>query len=438
MFTFNGVHANTHGLKVVTVDRSPLPAIENTLLEVPYTNGAYFVKNRLKPRTIDIDVKVIGTSEADLRTKVRNIGAWLYSKQPAVLKFDDETDRQYLAVVDATSLQEVLLLGEGNLRFLCPQPYAEATNPTYTALVAGANTVTVGGNTEVPPTLHLNVGATLSSIVITDYLAKTVLDDFVGKVTASNAENPHKAMYYYGTALRTPALFVNDAPQFGHDRIATQNGVVWTATNTTNLYISQELFSFDLIGIVERKLGITIPAQDTAGKVTWLKANLSKLTFKWYGYGSGPLGNKATIQRWSAVGSAWSTDTTTNHTNATVTGITQATTTPSNQIDANGFAHLIAYAEPANGTIASEINTDYVSIEVEFMEGRNVLTLTGSFASGDKIVIDCKRGLVTHNGTNALPKMDLASEFTELKVGANTLVLPTNVTGTLTHKNRWL
>lgn len=152
MFTFNGVHANTHGLKVVTVDRSPLPAIENTLLEVPSINGAYFIKNRLKPRTIDITVKVIGTSEADLRTKVRNIGAWLYSKQPQVLQFDDENSKQYNAVVDTASVAETLKVGEGTIKFICPTPFAEGNVLNTVNLTAnGTKELWVEGSADTLP-----------------------------------------------------------------------------------------------------------------------------------------------------------------------------------------------------------------------------------------------------------------------------------------------
>lgn len=168
MFTFNGVHANTHGLKVVTVDRSPLPAIENTMLEVPNINGAYFIKNKLKTRTIEMDVNIVGTSEADLRTKVRNIGAWLYSKQPAELLFDDENSMQYKAVVDATSLQEVLKVGEGTLKFICPQPYAEALTETSVTLTSNANkAITVGGNTETFGTVTVTFTGATTNFTVT-------------------------------------------------------------------------------------------------------------------------------------------------------------------------------------------------------------------------------------------------------------------------------
>lgn len=162
MFNFNGVHANTHGLKVVEVDRSPMPAVVNTLLETPSRNGAYFVRNRIKQREIDVKVIVVGSTENDLRTKVRNIGEWLYVDQPQVLTFDDETDRQYLAIVDSASLTEVLKVGEGTLKFICPNPFAEAKVQSTKALTSNANTtVTVGGTAETYGTLTVTfTGAT--------------------------------------------------------------------------------------------------------------------------------------------------------------------------------------------------------------------------------------------------------------------------------------
>lgn len=168
MFTFNGIHANTYGVKVVTVDRSPLPAIDNTLLETPSRNGAYFVRNKVKQRDIQVDVKITGTSEADLRTKVRNIGAWLYSEYPQVLKFDDETDRQYLAVIDTASLKETLKVGEGSIKFICPTPYAEATTETSVTLTSnGTKAFTNSGTAETYGTITVTFTGATTNFTVT-------------------------------------------------------------------------------------------------------------------------------------------------------------------------------------------------------------------------------------------------------------------------------
>lgn len=173
MFTFNGIHANTYGVKVVTVDRSPLPAVENTLLNAPSRNGAYFVRNTIKEREINVDINLTGTSESDLRTKVRNIGAWLYSNQPQILKFDDEPDRQYLAVIDTASLEETLKVGQGQLKFICPNPYATAltdatTNFAPTAI--GNKTFTVGGNVRPYPVITFTFTAVATRVLYTQII----------------------------------------------------------------------------------------------------------------------------------------------------------------------------------------------------------------------------------------------------------------------------
>lgn len=168
MFTFNGTHADTYGVKVVKADRSPLPAVSNTLLEVPARNGAYFVRNKLQARDIQIDIKVAGTSEDDLRSKARAIGAWLYTTAPQALIFDDEPDRQYLAVVDTATLAETLKVGEGQIKFKCPMPYAEALANTNVTLTSnGTKALTNSGTAEAYGTLTVNFTGATTNFTVT-------------------------------------------------------------------------------------------------------------------------------------------------------------------------------------------------------------------------------------------------------------------------------
>jgi hypothetical protein len=59
-------------------------------------------------------------------------------------------------------------------------------------------------------------------------------------------------------------------------------------STTGNTVIGQQLFSFNLIEYVKRKYGFT-------PDVAWLKANVTKLTANWWGFGSNAQANPSGI-----------------------------------------------------------------------------------------------------------------------------------------------
>ena len=186
-----------------------------------------------------------------------------------------------------------------------------------------------------------------------------IIDDFKDKVSGDTVANPHKFKYQYGTSLLSPTASFNESSP---SAITSLDSSTYLTTTATNTYISQQLFSFNLIEIVERKLGKKIPSND---KVKWLRDNIKSITANWYGYGTCPSGNKANIARWSTGNSNWSTYSIPNNTNNTPTLITVLTNSSLNDIiDPKGFVHYLAYTDATDGVTASAINTDYINIEV--------------------------------------------------------------------------
>lgn len=190
--------------------------------------------------------------------------------------------------------------------------------------------------------------------------------NFVGKVSGSTTANPHLYSRASGSTLRAPsdgAWTENDDTQLS--RITSLDALVFSSTSSTSGSSAQQKFSFDLISHVQRTYG-TIPGATTADKVAWLKSNLSKLTFNWFGFGSSPAGNKATVAMWSNPSNVWYGQLSSGL--GTVTKLPRPAATPADinaVIDSNGFVHFLAYAEASDGTTASVINTDYVELNVE-------------------------------------------------------------------------
>jgi hypothetical protein len=194
--------------------------------------------------------------------------------------------------------------------------------------------------------------------------------NYVGKVSGSTTVNANISKNTAAAALTSPggSWFAEETdPQYSN--MSTLNATSTTHANTTNTYIMQNLYSFDLIEHVLRNYGSSVfgVAVTTPERVAWLKLNVAKLIVNWHGYGSSPSGNKAYLALWNVPSTLY--DGTLNHTSGSVTKITQTSTSMTTRIDANGFVHFIAYADASNGTTASSINTDFVELEVYMAVG---------------------------------------------------------------------
>jgi hypothetical protein len=193
---------------------------------------------------------------------------------------------------------------------------------------------------------------------------------FAGKVSGSTSANPHQV----GTRSGANSLLepiINGSSFFYEgdaSNLALLDGAHLTTPSNASGNIPQHLFSFNVIEQVERKIG-TIPATD---KVQWAKDNVLRITWKWYGYGNSPVGYKSSFAEWSTASNSWIFAL--SHTNSTVTRISNSTSNLPERIDANGFAHFLAYAEPSNGTVESSITTDYVELEVELKPNTDINT----------------------------------------------------------------
>jgi hypothetical protein len=265
--------------------------------------------------------------------------------------------------------------------------------------------ITIAANQKITAVIPaLPIGATSANI----YISKGDVINFAGKVSGSVVENPNKAnrSNFSAATLLAPSntAFLTEPSSVSYGQISTLDGTVYPVSDTVNGQMVQQIFSFDLIKWAERKLGYSIGAT-TADKVAWLKANVTGITCNWYGYGTGPSGNKAYLTRWVTDTAAWSPSPV-SHTASVVTKLAFTLGAIANGIDTNGFCHFLAYADASNGTTASTINTDYVELVPTLATDHSITTnFVGKVA-----------GSTTVNGNKAL------------KVSSTTLNAPTTYT----------
>lgn len=192
--------------------------------------------------------------------------------------------------------------------------------------------------------------------------------NFDGKIQGSFAENVNKYTRRANATIILPSHRNDGAQSYEPttpdlQKIYSKNGVLENNGNSTNGVIYSTMFSFDLISHIEKAYKWTIPGSGTAEKVAWLKANLTSYDFYYYGYGSGPSGNKVTVQRWAANSQVWYGGV--SHTQGTVQELITGTANM-NEIESDGWVHFVANADAANGTVESRVATDYVELVVKF------------------------------------------------------------------------
>jgi hypothetical protein len=173
-----------------------------------------------------------------------------------------------------------------------------------------------------------------------------------------------------GLTLRAPGdagwyQFRNPATYCAYNSISKLDGTrAWDdyGNNGDTGYIAQHLFSFDVVGAVERQYG-RIPADDLAGKVAWIGANVTRLQFNWHGYGTSYAGYMATLKYWYD-GSWYTTGSTTADDVTQLTDISTGNGV-SGMMNPDGFIHFLAHSEPSDGVVDSYLYTDYAELEIE-------------------------------------------------------------------------
>jgi predicted phage tail component-like protein len=114
-------------------NRQLLPEPNDRYVQVPGRQGSILFPRELADRRIDIDCAFMEPSLADIRTKARDIAAWLNVTDRASLSFDDEPGKSYKGkLASAVDLDHAGRLGQFSLTFICePLAYGEQATASF-------------------------------------------------------------------------------------------------------------------------------------------------------------------------------------------------------------------------------------------------------------------------------------------------------------------
>lgn len=143
-------------------NRPVLAHVRRELLKVPHRPGGYLLNTVTEERQIDVPFIIKAKNQSDLQKIKEDLADWLMTDQPCELVFDDEPDRTYLAVLDGSvDLEELVFRGKGTLTFICPMPYKLGATKT-SEFVQNWSTETTAyltnqGSVEAPPIIEIEV-----------------------------------------------------------------------------------------------------------------------------------------------------------------------------------------------------------------------------------------------------------------------------------------
>ena len=121
--TFNGIRKNY----VTTLRGKRRPAwapLTRELVEVSGLPGAHNMGTEVGVRELEITIVIESQSFTELKVMAEDLADWLVTDEPKPLIFDDEPHRVYYAMIDGgMEMDEIVRVGVGLLKFVCPDPY---------------------------------------------------------------------------------------------------------------------------------------------------------------------------------------------------------------------------------------------------------------------------------------------------------------------------
>ena len=120
---FNGIEKDyltvTRGRK-----RPAWAPVERNLITVIGMSGAHLSHSKRQVRQITVPVFLMAENFSDLQKIKEDMAEWLIHDEAKELIFNDEPDRVYYALVDGNlDLDELVRWGEGEITFICPDPF---------------------------------------------------------------------------------------------------------------------------------------------------------------------------------------------------------------------------------------------------------------------------------------------------------------------------
>jgi predicted phage tail component-like protein len=124
-FSYKKISLTEFKLGSRSINRPMLPVMRPRNVQIYGKSGIVdHYNNDYETRQISVDIAFIGDSYTELRSRAREIAAWLHSEEWNKLIFDDEPDKYYWArIYSGVNLENLYRVGRSSIVFEC-QPFA--------------------------------------------------------------------------------------------------------------------------------------------------------------------------------------------------------------------------------------------------------------------------------------------------------------------------
>ena len=165
-FTFNGVKKE-YVIAERGKRRTAFAPISRNLLTVPNMPGAYLQNSETDIRTITQPIIINGLDRFSVRKFEEDLAAWLITKEPKELIFDDEPDRVYYAIVQGeVPIEDIVRFGRGEVTFICLDPYKYKNSSETAFFYTNPSLITNEGTVETYPIFRANVLESITNLDI--------------------------------------------------------------------------------------------------------------------------------------------------------------------------------------------------------------------------------------------------------------------------------
>lgn len=137
------------------------------LINVPGRPGAILSQSNTGVRTLYVPIIVHYRDFQELQKIKEDMATWLIHDNPKELKFFDEMDRAYFAVVDdVLNLDELLRVGKGVITFICPDPYKYGSQKKV--LFQSSGVFDVDGSANAEPIIRVEMKDNATFVAVSD------------------------------------------------------------------------------------------------------------------------------------------------------------------------------------------------------------------------------------------------------------------------------
>ena len=106
-FTFNSIHSSTKDIKAIKTEGRPtVVPRKHKFIEIPYRSSAYLIPDNSKA-DIQISIECLFESDDSIYQIARGLDSWLNQSNWKPLKFDDDPNYYYLAMlIDSNPIED--------------------------------------------------------------------------------------------------------------------------------------------------------------------------------------------------------------------------------------------------------------------------------------------------------------------------------------------